>query len=466
LVPGFPLDFYNRYRVHPFVSPAAHPKLQSVVVPLGGGTASYDLTRRYLEDHELPPPEQIRVEEFIEALDYQYPPPNKRPLALSTALGPSPFGGEGLVMLQVGVQARRPAKTPHPPMHLVLALDLSTSMNWGGRLELVKQAFGHLLEQLTAEDRISLVVFSEEAETLFEEAGADEAPQMAAVVNSLQLRSSTNIGAGLREAYAVAQRAAAETGRQTRVVLLTDGTAPADRDVFALIRNRLVESAARAVRLDVLDLGQGTEPDRQLVAFAHAGSGRHFRATTADQVRWALLESLTGKSQMVAADVRLTVSFNPRAVLAYRLLGHEGSAFTALLGERPEADFHAGQSSTALFELRLTPNNEEEVATVEVCWQPLEGGEPQRLVRKVTRKQLASSFAGSPWSLQGAVLAARTAEILRNPRIPRNTRPLLAVLELARQVDPQWHHRPCFQRFLALVEEAERIKSHRNGKAR
>ena len=38
-------------------------------------TAAYSITRRYLRDGYLPPPEAVRVEEFVNAFDYNYPPP-------------------------------------------------------------------------------------------------------------------------------------------------------------------------------------------------------------------------------------------------------------------------------------------------------------------------------------------------------------------------------------------------------
>ena len=38
-------------------------------------TASYSVMRRYIHEGSLPPPEAVRVEEFINAFDYNYEPP-------------------------------------------------------------------------------------------------------------------------------------------------------------------------------------------------------------------------------------------------------------------------------------------------------------------------------------------------------------------------------------------------------
>ena len=40
---------------------------------------------------------------------------------------------------------------------------------------------------------------------------------------------------------------------------------------------------------------------------------------------------MTGQSQVVARDAQLRVTFNPKVVLEYRLLGHEATLLAGLL---------------------------------------------------------------------------------------------------------------------------------------
>ena len=52
-------------------------------------------------------PIALRTEEFLAAVDYNFPKPKDQGLGLIVAGGPSPISGEGFCLLQVGVQARQ-----------------------------------------------------------------------------------------------------------------------------------------------------------------------------------------------------------------------------------------------------------------------------------------------------------------------------------------------------------------------
>lgn len=466
LVEGSNRHILIRYGVHPFVSPASHPQLCGGLVPLGVDSSSYELTRRYLESGKLPPPDVVRTEEFLAAADHQFPRPKEQSMGLVTAAGPSPFGNPGLRLMQIGVQARELQLTAHQATYLILAVDVSASMRWGGRLAMIRGQLGTLLRGLGPKDRISLVVFSEDAHVLAEEAGPDDADRLLAVTETLWAEGSTNVGAGLREAYGVARRGAGTRRAAARLILLTDGLAEFPPGTRETIQARLADAVGQGIILDVIDLRQEKDPDPQLASFARAGGGKVHRATNADQLRWALLEIITGQSQLVATDARLKVTFNPKGVLEYRLLGHEAKAAAGLMPAHPEAGFHAGQAATALYEIRLRPGGGQEVAQVELTWRDPGRNQSHRTTRSIQRGQFGSSFVKAPLSLQAATLLAEAAEILRQSPYAISpgespSRGLSEVLHRARQVDTQLSQRPSFAEFVSLLETAEKAKPYR-----
>ncbi|MHB1034258.1 MAG: vWA domain-containing protein [Pirellulales bacterium] len=454
--------FVRRYGVHPFIDPAADAKLKASQVPLEVSTGSFDLAVRCLDDNRLPPPGEIRTEEFLAAVDYGFEPPAERALGIRTAAGPSHFGGKALQLLQVGVQARDLAATNRPPTHLTIAVDVSGSMEFEDHLEMARRAVRQLGDRLGPRDRVSLVAFRDRGEAIVENLGPAQAEQLTAAVQSLSARGWTNVGAALETACAVAGRAAGEPGSVRRVALVTDELGDLDANALRQIEAALQTTAKNGTTLDVIALGEDAGENPQLERLARAGSGRVLRARNTDQLRWNLLEMLTGRSQIVAAAARLTVRFNPENVAAYRLLGHE---MTSVLGRAPakmEADMRAGQTATALYEIQLKPGGGDDVAVAELEWQEPGTGNPQRATQRISRIQFAISFNAAPLPLQAAALAAETAEILRGSCFARMHGASLAqVAALAREANPQLLDRPSFVQLVSLVEKADRAKLRR-----
>jgi Ca-activated chloride channel family protein len=474
LVPNSKRWFLIRYGVHPFVTPADHPRLASMTVPLGVDSASFELSRRYLEEGELPPPDLVRTEEFL-ARDYDFPRPKQGDLGLVVAGGPSPFGGEGLCLLQIGVQSRE-VSSRHAPVQLILAVDASASMRWGSRSEMLRRALREYAAGLASDDRLSLVSFSQAAHVLIQDVGPAEVRHFLAAVDSLSAEGTTDVAAGLQEAFALGRQLAAPGRPPVRVVLLSDGLLELDRVGMEQIEQEIARAALRGVPLEVVDLGQQKQAESQMAALARSGRGTVRRAVNAQQVGWALREIVSGRTELTARDAQLKVTFQSKAVLEYRLLGHEAKEWAGMLPGAPQADFHDGQSATALYEVRLAANGPKEVAAVELTWYPVGydgsrgAGGQQKLSRPVGLGDFASSWAGTAPSLQEAALAAQTAEVLRRSPFVlwRNPRASLAaclvrVSDLAGTVDSRLYQRPSFVELAALVDQAIKAKPARSG---
>jgi Ca-activated chloride channel family protein len=471
IVPGDNRQFLQRTGFHPFVSPSENQRLQSCPVPLAVEPLSYELARRYAERNELPPEKRVRTEEFLSAVDYNFSRPHRESLGLIAAGGPSPISGEGYCLLQIGVQARQTDSAHHSAKHLVFLIDTSTSMCWGSRMEIVRHALGDLSAIVGPEDRLSLVTFNQAAHVLVEDSNRDAMPQFLAAVNSLSADGATNIVGGLREAYGVARQTLGTGQPAARVVLLTDGLLDLEAETARTIQQQVAEAADQKIPLDVIDLGQQKETDPQVAAIAQAGGGTIHRAISNEQVRWALREIVTGRSQLVARAARLQVTFNPKAVLEYRLVGHESVDWDGLLPGPLEADFHEGQAATALFEVRIAPDGPHDVASAELTWyspdgeKTLAGKVMQRSRLMVDRRQFAGSLTSSAPSLQEAAVVAYTAEVLRrSPFIFQRhaglTMPaaLFRAVELSGQIDSQLQLRPSFDQFVALIRQE--MKAH------
>ena len=96
--------FFKNYGTNPFIDTEDD---HFSTFGMDVDTASYAIMRRYLREGLLPPPEAVRVEEFVNAFNYNYMPPSHGAFAVHIEGAPSRFGeGKRLQLLRIGIQGR------------------------------------------------------------------------------------------------------------------------------------------------------------------------------------------------------------------------------------------------------------------------------------------------------------------------------------------------------------------------
>ncbi len=322
-------------------------------------TASYSVMRRYLNDGTMPPVDALRIEELINYFDYTYPVPESTdpPFSTNVTLVPSPWADNNYLM-QVGLQGYEIPVDERPPINLTLLVDVSGSMNAPDKLPLAKQALGMLIDQMTEQDTISIVVYAGAAGTVLEPTSGDDKAAIMAALDRLSAGGSTAGGEGLRLAYSLAEQNFDEDS-VNRVMMLTDG----DFNVGITSNERLEDFVARqrdsGIYLSVMGFGRGNYNDYMMQTISQAGNGTAGYIDTLNEARKLLSDDLSGSLFTIAEDVKIQVEFNPERVSEYRLIGYE----TRMLNE---ADFNndavdageigAGHTVTAIYE--VTPAGE------------------------------------------------------------------------------------------------------------
>jgi Ca-activated chloride channel family protein len=462
LVRGFDRVFLFRTGVFPIVDPRLHESLAISKVPLSTSTASYDLTERVSADRRLPDPHEVRVEDFLAAVDYNLALPSQADeVKVRSAAGPSVFGrmqhGLRPQLLQVAAQAGPSGSRAAPSTHLTVAIDISASMKWNGRMEMAQRALARLLDHLGERDRVALVAFNEEVAYVMEEASRDDRQKLLETIGRLRPAGGTNIDAGLRQAAAMSLSGAAQAGAARRVVLLTDGRVGLPLEEAEQVEAFLRNAAGEGLQLDVIDLSQQEEFPEYMQRLAAAGGGQVRHGDTADAIQWALVESLLGRSPVVATETSLEVAFNPAAVAGYRLLGYEPSPAGSSLAHAGE--LRSRQAATALYEVWLLPNETDDVAMARLSWIDPQG-RPRREEQRISRLQFSPSWAESPISLQAATIAAQTAEVLRESAhtVPAN-RDFGNILAIASEANSYLAAQESFRRLVSLVRRLDQIQT-------
>jgi len=316
-----------------------NPFLEAARAPLSTfsidvDTASYSNTRRFLSEGRLPPRDAVRIEELINYFSYDYPQPaGGAPFSVTAEVADCPWNARHR-LVHIGLQGRRVSTEDMPPANLVFLVDVSGSMNEPRKLPLVKSSLRTLAEQLTARDRVAIVVYAGTSGLVLQSTPGDRKGEIIGAVERLEAGGSTNGGEGIQLAYRVAQDNFIKGGTN-RVILATDGDfnvgVTSDEALVRLIE----EKRQGGVFLSVLGFGTGNLNDSMMEKLADRGNGNYAYIDTEAEARKALGEQVGGTLATIAKDVKIQVEFNPRRVAGYRLIGYENRRSGRLRARTP-----------------------------------------------------------------------------------------------------------------------------------
>ena len=377
--------------------------------------ASYTLMRRDLQSGALPHPDGVRVEEYVNFFDYDYVEPSgDSPFSINLEVAPSAFG-QNLHMLRVGLKGRAITREEMRPANLVFLVDVSGSMS--EEMPLVKYALTTLTNSLRPTDSIAIVTYAGDTGTLLEPTTVSEASDILAAIAGMQSGGSTYGEGGIVAAYEVAEAARIDGGIN-RVVLVTDGDFNVGLSGQPL--RDLVEAKRQLqIGLTVAGIGSGNFNDADLEAFARTSNGNYFYIDGEEEADRIFGTEVTSTLEVIAADVKIQVAFDPAAVVRYRLVGYENRLLANEDFEddtKDAGEIGPGHTVTALYEIELadeTAASSGFVAEVSLRHKAQFGVESTKQVQNIKRSQVKATLADASPDLQFAMAVTEFAEILR-----------------------------------------------------
>lgn len=345
-------DQFEDFKINPVKQVAEEP-VSTFSVDVD--TASYSFVRSQLNNGILPAKDAVRVEEMINYFDYDYPLPETRekPFKPTVTIMDSPWA-EGKKLMHVGIKGFD-IEAERPKSNLVFLLDVSGSMNQPNKLPLLVSSLKMLVDNLTEDDTISIVVYAGAAGTVLEPTKATNKAEIYNALNKLRAGGSTAGAAGINLAYQLAEENF-DKNAVNRVILATDG----DFNVGITNREELKDFVERkresGIFLSVFGFGQGNYNDHLMQTLAQNGNGVAAYIDTLSEARKVLVEEASSSLFPIAKDVKIQVEFNPKAVSEYRLVGYETRALNRedFNNDKIDAgDIGAGHKVTAIYEITL-----------------------------------------------------------------------------------------------------------------
>lgn len=318
--------------------------------------ASYSNIRRFINSGSLPPADAVRIEEMINYFKFNYPEPNGvHPFSVYTELAICPWN-RNHTLLQVGLRGKSIDKSSLPPSNLVFLIDVSGSMDDPNKLPLLKSAFGLLVNELRAQDRVAIVVYAGAAGLVLESTPGNRKGVIMSAIDNLEAGGSTAGGEGLKLAYKEAQKNFVKGGNN-RIILATDGDFNVGESSNGGMERLVEEKREQGVFITVLGFGMGNYKDDKMEIIADKGNGNYAYIDNLQEARKVLVREFGGTLFTIAKDVKFQLEFNPSMVESYRLIGYENR----LLNDedfnndtKDAGEMGSGHMVTALYE--IVPN--------------------------------------------------------------------------------------------------------------
>ena len=414
---------FEDYGVNPFVDTYVD-NLSTFALDVD--TASYVVTRSYLEGGQLPPIGAVRVEEFVNYFDGGYQTVIDE-FNITMEASPTPFSDPDRVILRVGVQAPEVLSDLVIPESVVLVMDRSGSMRESAgpadermrRMDLAHRAVELLLDGLPGSTRVGVVAYSDRAATVLDptrlSGNADWI--MDEIRSRVQPGGSTNAEAGLVRGFDMALREA-DRGRAVLVLLFSDGVA----NVGATRTDDILEEIGERgdIGLSTVGVGLGPFNDELMEQLANKADGTYHYIDTPSEARRIFEENLTSLLASVARDAKIQVEFDRDKVISYRLLGFENRAIADedfRDDTRDAGEVGAGQSSTALYEVTLDGSWDRGRGAIATATLRYRRPASERITETWTSLHpgdVERSFRDTSAHFRLAVVAAEFAEVLRD----------------------------------------------------
>jgi len=441
---------YTDYEENQFVN-ATEQAVSTFSIDADGG--AYSNMRRFLAGNQLPPKEAVRIEEFINFFEFDYPNPTDENVSISTESCQCPWTANHF-LLRIGLKGVE--LTQRPPSNFVFLIDVSGSMDSADKLGLLKDGFKTFANQLTSADRIAIVTYAGEAGVLLNSTAGNNTSSILKAIDKLGAGGSTAGADGIITAYEIAEQSFIEGGNN-RVILGSDGdfnVGPAStQELVSLIE----EKRKSGIYLTVLGVGTGNLNDAMMEQLANNGNGTYEYIDNAEQICKVFIYEYN-KFFSVATDAKIQIAFNAEVVEYYRLIGYENRILENDDFENDSVDageIGAGQTITALYEIVTKAGaNAETFGNLDFRYKRTVDSE-SCLIAHVMKHQ-PTTFAEASENMRFVAAVASFGMILKHSEFVGSTsfEFIRNTAHNARRFDPHGYR----AEFEVLVEKASKLK--------
>jgi len=232
------------------------------------------------------------------------------------------------------------------PLNVSVVIDKSGSMADKNKLNFVKKAVEHIIDELSEEDYISIITYDDNVSTILESGRIEDKSSLKRIVSNIQSGGFTNLSGGMLKGF----DQVASTYRKgfvNRVLLLSDGIA--NRGISGRSEiGGLVREKSRKYGITISTFGVGNDFNENLMAdIADYGKGNYYYIKNSEEITQIFASELKGVRYLTGQDSKIRVKFPSDYLTVNRVYGYPYEIF----GDEiiiDLKDIFAGQNKTIL----------------------------------------------------------------------------------------------------------------------
>jgi Ca-activated chloride channel family protein len=290
------------------------------------------------------------------------------------------------------VETLAAAATETVPLNFCLVLDRSGSMQ-GPKLAAMKDATKRVIDTLTPQDVVAIVLFDDTVQVLTPATPAADKDALKAAIDSIEEAGGTALSGGMQAGQAELRKHAAPD-RVSAMLVLTDGQTWGDEDTCRAIAAQLGQEGAQ-----ITALGLGSDWNEKLLdELAEATGGTSDYIADPAQIAGFFQRAVRAAQGTVAQDARLLLRLardvTPRAV--YRTLPVIANLGYQPIGQNDVAvrlgNLDSGAPASVVIDLMLPARaaGSFRIAQAELHYTPMGGAE------QVVKQDVLLEFTNDP----------------------------------------------------------------------
>ncbi len=278
---------------------------------------------------------------------------NDDPITFSSQLNNRYYYDNNNVYLNLEVKSSEVSNKAirRTPLNVSVVIDKSGSMAEKNKLEFVKKAVEHIIDELENDDYVSIVTYDDNVSVVLESGRIEDKSSIKRIVSNIQSGGFTNLSGGMLKGFKQVE-STYRRGYVNRVLLLSDGIANRGVSDRAAI-NDLVREQSRKYGITISTFGVGNDFNENLMAdIADYGKGNYYYIKESEEIPRIFASELKGVRYLTGQDSKIRVKFPSDYLTVSKVYGYPYEIFgdEILIDLK---DVFAGQNKTVLIKFDI-----------------------------------------------------------------------------------------------------------------